>query len=138
PSHSMADAQHLDQFVDGERIGNADIVVWYRIEHRHAGALNCFLHGPKIKPESASPGCGSLTSCAGLCIDTSSDHDYCGKCSGTCASNQLCKQGVCKNDPCFGVDLKNDPNNCGKCGYKCDNGVCKYGKCAQDPPKTGN
>ena len=47
---AMGDAQHIDPYVNGETIDKQDVVIWYRIDHRHAGGLSCMLHGPTLKP----------------------------------------------------------------------------------------
>ena len=44
------DAQHIDPFVNGESIDNADVVMWYRVSHRHASGLACTLVGPTLRP----------------------------------------------------------------------------------------
>ncbi|HKR63805.1 MAG TPA: hypothetical protein VJZ00_08740 [Thermoanaerobaculia bacterium] len=44
------DAQHIDPYVNGESINGQDVVMWYRIEHRHASGLTCMLLGPTLQP----------------------------------------------------------------------------------------
>lgn len=47
---SSGDAQHIDTFVNGESISQQDLVLWYRVSHRHAGGLTCMLDGPTLRP----------------------------------------------------------------------------------------
>jgi hypothetical protein len=45
----VGDAQHIDPFVNGEGIDGRDVVLWYRIGHRHEQALDCEFVGPRLK-----------------------------------------------------------------------------------------
>jgi hypothetical protein len=49
-SGAMADAQHIDPFVNGESINGTDVVLWYRVGHRHGAGLACTLVGPTLMP----------------------------------------------------------------------------------------
>ena len=40
----------------------------------------------------------------------------------TCPGEQVCCKGAC-------VDLRSDPNNCGRCGHSCPAGLCYNGAC---------
>ena len=35
-------------------------------------------------------------------------------------------------DPCAGIDLQTDPNDCGYCGHVCASGICSAGVCVGD------
>jgi len=47
---ALGDAQHIDPFVNGESIDGKDVVLWYRVSHRHASGLACTLVGPTLRP----------------------------------------------------------------------------------------
>lgn len=90
--------------------------------------------------ESAdTQGCAAdLVSCAGVCIDSSSDPEHCGGCGNACADDQVCDGGSCASDCSPGllacsrqcVDASSDPVNCGRCGEVCDvDGSCVAGDC---------
>lgn len=105
---------------------------------------------------SCTDGC-SGTTCAGSCVDTSTDISHCGGCSMPCpagpSSTPTCMGGACgvTCDPGFGdcdmsaangceVSLPDDPMHCGACAMECPaptNGTatCAGGSCgaACDP-----
>lgn len=68
------------------------------------------------------------TMCSGMCADTKTDANHCGKCGNACPAGAMCVQGSCQcammqsicNKAC--VDLKTDVGNCGKCGTACGGG----------------
>ena len=84
-----------------------------------------------------------MTSCGGVCVDTTSDANNCGVCGKVCAMGEQCMGSVCKGGmmcpqgtvDCGGdcVDLKTDPMNCGMCAKaclqteSCTAGICKAG-----------
>ncbi|MCS6899297.1 MAG: MopE-related protein [Myxococcales bacterium] len=105
---------------------------------------------------SCNPGYGDcdLNAANGCEINTSTNVNHCGVCGKACNNTNgtpSCSLGVCSiscssgfancngnaDDGCE-IDLKNDVNNCGSCGNKCnstngtavcDNGVCKISAC---------
>lgn len=46
----MRNAQKIDRFVNGESLEAKDVVLWYRVSHRHEGGLECTLVGPTLRP----------------------------------------------------------------------------------------
>jgi len=98
-------------------------------------------------------GCGEGESCCWVmgvetCIDTENCSLNCGVCGNICEVGTLCQEGVCEAwydviDPCLGgkvncgrggeidcLDLSDDPDNCGSCGFDCpDDGWCEDGRC---------
>ena len=105
--------------------------------------------------EKCVPDCkdGELC-CAGICIDALNDSKNCGTCWNRCRNTESCVEGKCRDashptstcDPqCTGpnesccdavcIDTANDPNHCGACGIRCDEGVaCKAGTCQIEIP----
>jgi hypothetical protein len=49
-SGSLGDAQHIDPFLNGESIERRDVVLWYRVGHRHVSGPTCGQSGPMLKP----------------------------------------------------------------------------------------
>jgi hypothetical protein len=45
----MRDAQHITPFVNDEAIAGRDVVVWYRIGHRHERGPSCTMVGPRLR-----------------------------------------------------------------------------------------
>ena len=43
------DAQHIDAFLNNENINQKDVVLWYRVGHRHESGPTCQLAGPTLK-----------------------------------------------------------------------------------------
>jgi hypothetical protein len=81
-----------------------------------------------------------LTNCGGVCRVLTIDPDHCGSCAHVCASNEICRGGVCTqlgacpsgqtNCGSGCVDLQTNPNHCGSCGHACATGeVCSAGVC---------
>lgn len=81
------------------------------------------------------------TYCSGKCIDVSSSSKHCGECGNSCASDALCEDGACVQEPrcedgqleCAGacVDPRVDALHCGSCEKACDDGQrCNEGECA--------
>jgi hypothetical protein len=78
-----------------------------------------------------------LTLCDGVCVDTSSDPDHCGRCDQACPADELCALGMCVSmcPPPLAmcgrqcVDLNTDPFNCGRCGNVCRSRLCNAGVC---------
>ncbi|KAK9413951.1 putative Apple-like protein [Seiridium unicorne] len=73
------------------------------------------------------------------CADLhSSDGLNCGGCGTQCGANSACHSGVCgcPKDQCGKtcLDLRNNPNNCGKCGNVCDPKYCISGQCYKPNP----
>jgi len=65
------------------------------------------------------------TMCNGMCVDTKTDSNNCGRCANACPMGATCVQGSCQ---CAGgmskcgtscVDTKTDNANCGKCNATC-------------------
>ena len=84
---------------------------------------------------------GDAIRCNGVCVDPLTDVDHCGNCETTCASDQVCANGMCGaqcpiDQPlCNGAcsDPMSDPLNCGGCGSPCPTGnLCVFGSC--EPP----
>lgn len=69
----------------------------------------------------ATSPCGdpSLTLCDGQCVDTTSDHEYCGGCTHSCGDEEACVGGVCT---CTGARCSCDEPICGSCGVDVDLG----------------
>ena len=83
-------------------------------------------------------------SCAGRCVDTSSDPEHCGRCNQACVgpvnSTTRCEAARCEIvcyigfEVCQGscIDVKTDPLNCGGCGLTCKgNRACVGGQCTK-------
>jgi hypothetical protein len=49
PGGPNGDAQHITAYVNGESIAGQDVVLWYRISHRHEGGATCMLVGPTLR-----------------------------------------------------------------------------------------
>ncbi len=103
------------------------------------------------------PTCPSGLTWCGACVNTETDELNCGACGAVCAPGQVCSNGVCAQcvddagcpsgsvctngvcvNPCPGVNLMTDPQNCGSCGTVCPsvnstpictNGTCGHGTC---------
>jgi hypothetical protein len=82
-------------------------------------------------------------SCAGRCVDPSSDNLHCGACGTACASGQLCSAGRCATTCGLGLtnctgscrDLSTDRANCGACGRTCAAGeICEGQVCRLSCP----
>jgi hypothetical protein len=123
---------------------------------RALGAIGIGAGATLLGTETASAGTAStgttvvcppgLTACTGKCHDLTSDSDNCGLCGHSCATNSVCRKGICTPvtctcNPscppgetwCLGscVKTSSDNNNCGACGKVCTNGtVCTSGLCA--------
>jgi sugar lactone lactonase YvrE len=79
---------------------------------------------------------GGQDSCGAACVNLQTDETNCGTCGTTCASGEICTNGVCTacNIPqtiCSGacVSVRSDPNNCGTCSHVCSSGTCTGGFC---------
>ena len=100
-------------------------------------------------------GCGGGTphECTGMdggsvCVDTTTDPQFCGGCATRCTGGEVCSGAVCVPAcapglmSCSGncVNLQSDPGNCGKCGTTCVvavDGYCQSGKCQSAACTTG-
>lgn len=78
----------------------------------------------------------------GLCTDTDTDDDHCGKCGNDCGDNEICEDGECVcadgYEPCgedeVCVDTDSDHEHCGECLDPCaDVHVCVDGECEECP-----
>ena len=49
-SGPLGDAIHIDQFLNGENVDGADVVVWYHAGHKHKFPFSCVPVGPTIVP----------------------------------------------------------------------------------------
>jgi hypothetical protein len=101
------------------------------------------------------------TRCGGLCVDTSTDSNNCGRCGNQCSSGEVCCNGSCvtaiSGGYCwstgygcqFGMlectpgvcqDVQGDPLNCGSCGNRCPSGTptCCIGVCADVSTDANN
>lgn len=83
----------------------------------------------------APPICSDgLKPCAGECVDTASNPDFCGSCSNACREDQVCLSGGCYCSDfqiecglaC--VDPVTDPKHCGGCAIECDD-ACINAEC---------
>ncbi len=92
---------------------------------------------------------GGLTDCLGVCLDTSTAAEHCGRCNNACpgavGGEPRCEEGRCV-DPCPGGQLAcdgvcvhpaGDLGHCGACGNACPSAVggqarCEDGQCV-DP-----
>ena len=45
----MGDAQHITPYVNGESISSRDVVLWYRVGHRHMSGASCTMVGPTLR-----------------------------------------------------------------------------------------
>jgi hypothetical protein len=98
---------------------------------------------PEAEASACEPG---LTSCAGVCTNTSTDPTHCGSCGHMCTApanaEPTCTAGQCGYScdadaglsNCSGTctDVTSDPNNCGACGKACTAGptpACASGSC---------
>jgi len=87
------------------------------------------------------------TSCAGTCVDTSTDPANCGSCGNACPQGATCEGGACIVVDCFPpnemcgdqcVDTSSDEANCGACGNACAAGeTCESGVCTPPPTCSG-
>lgn len=60
-----------------------------------------------------------LTDCAGKCVDTGNNPEFCGDCDASCAADQYCSQGVC---------VRHDGLTCTD-SSECMSGNCVDGVC---------
>ncbi|MGK3995620.1 MXAN_6577-like cysteine-rich protein [Sorangium sp. So ce1024] len=86
-------------------------------------------------------GCGEdrhMQRCDGVCVDTRTDPNHCGRCGAQCDPGRACAGSLCRRTclegftECDGacVDLRADPQHCGACGNACDLGrPCEAGAC---------
>ncbi len=84
--------------------------------------------------------------CAGACVDITSDRSNCGGCNNSCGASQVCQESTCVNlvcptnaTPCPGacVFTQADNNNCGQCGVQCPAGAtCQGGACVCQAGQT--
>ncbi|KYF52093.1 hypothetical protein BE08_25515 [Sorangium cellulosum] len=98
-----------------------------------ASVASCSDGGTTTPPTCVAP----LSSCDGVCVDTSSDQAHCGVCGVACEDGQTCVAGACVGcdegqtacgDGCF--DLRSDEEHCGSCGSACEDGqTCEDGVC---------
>jgi Cu2+-containing amine oxidase len=49
-SDPAGNAAHMNNQINGENIDGQDVVLWYRVGHRHAGASTCGHAGPTLRP----------------------------------------------------------------------------------------
>ena len=76
-----------------------------------------------------------------VCVNTSTDANWCGASLAHCAAGQVCTAGVCVAQPltaCGGTSPSTltDVNNCGACGTACAAGqICAVGHCTT--PRRG-
>ncbi|WP_437512576.1 MXAN_6577-like cysteine-rich protein [Sorangium sp. So ce1099] len=87
------------------------------------------------------PDCGgerTMERCDGVCVDTRTDPDHCGKCGEQCDPGRACAGSLCQRTclegftDCAGscVDISVDPMHCGGCNSACDLGrPCEEGSC---------
>jgi hypothetical protein len=87
--------------------------------------------GVGFVPDEAGASCMSpLVSCAGGCVDTTSDPNNCGACGVACSAGSMCLLGMCSTTVMMCpagttqcatgcVNLSTDSNNCGMCGNAC-------------------
>ena len=100
------------------------------------------------KPATSCP--PGLSSCDGLCRDTSSHPNHCGACGHTCSNDSVCRNGTCVKVTCdcgpsgcptgktlcngVCVDTQSDAANCGSCYTACPSGsTCQSGTCVSNP-----
>ena len=102
---------------------------------------------PKTCTAAGACGCSAPSkTCAGVCLDVSSDPDHCGDCATKCAASEVCSKGACSgsctapliacNRAC--VDAQSDPAHCGACDVACRaDETCSLGGCASATPDAG-
>ncbi|KYF89992.1 hypothetical protein BE17_28530 [Sorangium cellulosum] len=80
----------------------------------------------------------TMKRCDGVCVDTRTDPDHCGRCDKQCDPGRACAGSLCQRTclegltDCAGscVDLSVDPLHCGGCDLACDPGrPCEEGSC---------
>ncbi|WP_437930067.1 MXAN_6577-like cysteine-rich protein [Sorangium sp. So ce291] len=88
-----------------------------------------------------APDCGgerTMERCDGVCVDTRTDPNHCGKCGEQCDPGRACAGSLCRRTclegltDCAGscVDTNADPLHCGGCDRACDPGrPCEEGSC---------
>jgi len=84
--------------------------------------------GMDAGPQDAGPPCpAGEARCGGVCLDTRSNAEHCGRCGVVCAAGQRCVAGACVcpmgTVPCGAlcVTPQTDPNHCGGCRRQCPN-----------------
>jgi hypothetical protein len=99
---------------------------------------------PPDHHQPGSEGCGALTLCSGVCVDTTSDPAHCSKCGVQCSPGLRCKAAacVCDGQSCNGCcqtpvgPCASQPVNaaCGSGGAKCqvcgECTSCMFGTCS--------
>ncbi|MEZ4394775.1 MAG: hypothetical protein R3A48_27180 [Polyangiales bacterium] len=123
-------------------------------DNANCGACGNICTGGRICTGSACACPSGQTLCGGTCVDTRSDPANCGpvnmsSCNMTCASGQVCSNGVC-GTICSGgltncsnacVDTSTSLTNCGACGTTCSlanaTNSCTGGNCGITSCNTG-
>jgi hypothetical protein len=98
-----------------------------------------------VPAEAATVTCPpGMKACGKKCRDVYIDPDNCGACGNFCATNEVCRKGVCVafgnggvcaagETDCSGTcaDLSTSHDNCGACGTPCPGGAtCAGGQCS--------
>lgn len=94
-------------------------------------------------PHTPETGCKmGYVECAGLCVDTKTDADFCGDCDTECSvdseGTDTCEAGICVLGECNGAvcgdtcvkDRDVDADHCGSCFNRCaDDALCADSEC---------
>lgn len=98
---------------------------------------------PQDPLETCDDRCGrGLTCCAGLCVNTETDRDFCGDCNRHCQGDEICLAGSCYCDDGFPggirrlcppdgcVNTHTSQSHCGECNHACEAyELCYFGDC---------
>ncbi|MCA2979628.1 MAG: cadherin-like beta sandwich domain-containing protein [Myxococcaceae bacterium] len=89
----------------------------------------------------AAGGCaGTLTTCAGRCVDPQSDVDNCGQCGRGCGSGQACNRGTCQVLPSDCTTVASCPPGfgCDVVSRQCTPGCRRSADCPMGGTCSGN
>lgn len=104
----------------------------------------CACVGDEARVEEPAVECAEGESaCAGICVDTQSNHDHCGGCANVCDASQVCSLGACSDECAAGlsacgadcIDTTSSVEHCGGCDTPCTDqplhgqAVCSASQC---------
>ena len=125
-------------FADCNGVASDGCEVNLGLDEGHCGSC------PTVCPAGATCTAGvcacplGTSSCAGACVNFTSDTRNCGACGTVCATGQVCRTGTCQATCASGstlcgtqcVTLGDNPLNCGACGNRCAaDSTCASGVC---------
>jgi hypothetical protein len=136
--------------VDGALANGTDVVIWagdeqagqavtFAVAGLRAAALVAHGEGGAtlkrgktvvaIVQLEAAMGCsGGLVNCDGVCTDTTTDRDHCGRCDLACAAGEICRSSQCEHNPCG-----DGQHECSGACYPDDDPLHCGGSCIQCP-----